>query len=286
VLLPQGIAGLEIGGSFRLGTLGFALDRAQTDATFSGDKLQWGASLSVQQPLSDDFSFASAFERDLILRNTVYNTLTFRQSFLRIGVGPFFGVFNSTVSILKPGLTTSVQVEFPGVAYLYFRSDSTIGGRLVEVGDYTQERSDVAAGIYVGSVILSANLRSRRFSQKTSAAVETVDGLTAYALETDIFRKNAPYKILLSFGYHQLTRTFVDAALAEPVRHALNSIVLGTNVDMYITGFLTTSLNLESSIYTFGGGSLLGISNPGPGGYLFRVSVGFSLNTDRIPVSQ
>ena len=202
------------------------------------------------------------------------------MSFLRIGVGPFFGLFNSTSSILKPGLSTSVQLEFPGIAYMLFRSDSSIGGRLVEVGDYTQERSDIAVGVYVQNVIMSAVLKSRRFSQKTAADAEILDALSVYAFETDIFRKNAPYKVLLSFGYHQLTRSYIHPT---ETLHALNSIVLGTNVDIFLTPYLTTSLNLESSVYSFGSDELLGISNPGPGGYLFRAYVGVTFDTDHLP---
>jgi hypothetical protein len=278
------VAALEISGTFRLGNMSFAQTRPETDVAFAGDQYQWGLDLSVKQAITDDFTFSSSLRRELILRNTVYNTLTYRQSFLRIGVGPFFGLFNSTTSVLKPGITTSVQLEFPGVAYVMFRSDSSIGGRLVEVGDYTQERSDISAGLYVKNIIMSGLLETRRFSQKTAADVETIDTLSIYAFQTDMFRKNAPYKILVTFGYHQLGRTFVHPT--ETVQHTLNSIVLGTKVDLFLTPFLTTSLDLESSIYTFGNGELLGISNPGPGGYLFRAYIGVTFDTDRLTKSE
>jgi hypothetical protein len=233
LLLPVALLpALEVGGTFRLGNMAFAYDREEADTTFAGRELQWGLSLFVRQALTEQFTFSSAFQRDQILRNVAYNTVTFRQSFLRIGVGPFFGVFNSRSAVLKPGISTSVQIEFPGVAYLLFRSDSSIGGRLVEVGDYT------------------------------------------------------PYKVLLSFAYQHLTRSFIHADVDAPVRHALNSIVLGTTLDLYVTPFLTTTVELESSVYTFGGEALLGISNPGPAGYLFRAYAGVTLNTDHIPAQQ
>lgn len=273
------VAALEISGTFRLGNNSFAQDRAETDVTFPGTLDQWGLDLSVKQAITDDFTFSSSLQRELILRNTVYNTLTYRQGFLRIGVGPFFGLFNSPTSILKPGISTSVQLEFAGIAYVLFRSDSSIGGRLVEVGDYTQERSDVSAGLYVKNVIVSGVLQTRKFSQKTAAEVETVDTLSVYALQTDIFRKNAPYKVLLSFGYHQVARSYIHPT--ETVRHILNSIVLGTRLDLYLTPFVSTTLDLESSMYTFGNGELLGISNPGPGGYLFRLYAGATFDLNR-----
>jgi len=278
------LSSLEVTGTFRLGNMAMAETRPETDLTFPGNQYQWGFDLAVRQAITEDFTFASSLERDLVLRNTVYNTLTYRQSFLSIGVGPFFGVFNSRTAILKPGITTSVQLEFPGVAYVLLRSDSTIGGRLVEIGDYTQERSEISAGLYLRNVIMSGVLRTRKYSQKSAADVETVDSLSIYAFETDIFRKNAPYKVLLSFGYHQLVRSFIHPT--ETVRHTLNSIVLGTKVDVQLTPFLTSTIDLESSMYTFGSDSLLGISNPGPGGYLFRVYAGVTFDTDRIPARQ
>lgn len=274
-------AALEISGSFRLGNMSFADDRAEADTEFAGDLLQWGGELSVTQAISEDLVFCSSVRRELVLRNSVYNMLTYRQGFVRIGVGPFFGLFNAAAAILKPGISTSVQLDFPGVAYVMFRSDSSIGGRLVELGDYTQERSDISAGFYARNVIVSGVLETRRFSQKTAADTETVDTLSIYALETDIFRKNSPYKILLSFGYHQLGRAFVHAD--ETVRHQLNSIVVGTFVDMFVTPYLTVSANLESSVYSFGSGALFGVSNPGPGGYLFRAYLGLGFDTEKLP---
>jgi hypothetical protein len=273
------VAALEVSGSFQLGNNAFALDRAETNVTFPGDLYQWGADVSVKQAITDDFTFTSSVQRELILRNTVYNTLTYRQGFLRIGVGPFFGLFNSSTAILKPGITTSVQLELAGLAFVSFRSDSSIGGRLVEIGDYTQERSDISAGLYVKNVIISGLLQTRKFSQKTATDVETVDTLSVYAFQTDIYRKNTPYKLLLTFGYHQLARSYVHPT--ETVQHVLNSIVLGTRLDLYLTPFLSTTLDLESSMYTFGNGELLGISNPGPGGYLFRAYAGVTFDLDR-----
>jgi hypothetical protein len=278
------LAALEVSVDYRMGSMAFLTNRLETDVTFPGTQFGWGFDVGVTQALAEGFTFASSVERDLVLRNTVYNTLTYQQSFLRIGVGPFFGLFNSTAAVLKPGISTAVQVEFPGVAFVSFRSDSTIGGRLVEVGDYTQERSDISAGFYVRNVIMSGVLQTRTFSQKTAADVETVDSLSIYAFQTDIFRKNAPYKVLLSFGYHQLARSFIHPT--ETIRQTLNSIVIGTNVDLFLTPYLTALVNLESSVYTFGGDALLGISNPGPGGYLFRASVGVKLNTDRLPAKE
>ena len=277
-------SGLRIGGRFDLSTLSFKHDRVQTTTAFPGNQVMWGISASVQQDLSDTFSFSSGFHRDLILRNISYNIIEFTQSFLRIGVGPIFGFFNDTASILKAGISTAVQLEFPGIAYLTFRADSSIGGRLVEIGDYTQERSDIAAAVYVKNAIISAEIRSRKYSQKTAADLETVDGITSYSFVTDIYRKNVPYRVGLTFGYQNITRSYISSAAT--VRHVLNSIVLGTKVELAVTQFLTTSIDLESSIYTFGSEALLGVSNPGPGGYLFRVYAGFTFDTERLPAKE
>ncbi|KKK56632.1 hypothetical protein LCGC14_3062600, partial [marine sediment metagenome] len=81
-----------------------------------------------------------------------------------------------------------------------------------------------------------------------------------------------------------LSKKYFDAAdlTVEPVKHTLNSIVIGVAADISITDYLVLLLNLESSIYTFGQHELLGIPNPGPGGYLFRASTGIRLDFDRL----
>ncbi len=271
------IKALEVGASFRLENLAFDKDREATQSSFSGTDLFWGVSVFGNHKLSENLSFEGGFYNDTILRNISYTLFNYNIAFLSLGVGPFFGFFNSPGTILKSGLSTSVRIELPGIIYFQLRADNSIGGRLIEDGDYIQERNDISAGFYVHNAICSLNINTKKFTQKKSGT-EVIDSLNDYSFKTDIFQKNLPFKLHLSFSYQRLTKKYIDSS--DP--HTLNSIILGTAIDLDVTDYLTVLLNLESSIYTFGQDELLGISNPGPGGYLFRFYTGCIINFDKL----
>lgn len=270
---------IDVGAVFRIGNLAFQPNRAITTTTFSGENLLYGISLYASSPITDTFSFESGFYNDSILRNISYTIFNYREKFISIGVGPFFGFFNAASTILKSGISTGVKLELPGIAFINFRSDSTIGGRLIESGDYIQERNDMGIGFYVYNAISSINLSSKKFTQKSSDTLETVDSLIEYSFKTELFQKNIPYRITIAFAYETLSKLFIEAAATTT--HTLDSIMLNTQVDVNITDNIQFSTNLESSIYTFGQDELLGISNPGPGGYLFRLNTGIKVNLDK-----
>jgi len=270
---------LEIGAGFHIGNLGFTHERTSDQTGFDGSNYPWGLSLYGTQPIADNFILNSGFYMDPILRNTVYTIFTYRERFFSIGVGPFFGPFNSKTSLLKSGISTSVRIELPGVAFLSFRADSSIGGRLTQDGDYIQERSDASIGYYVRNAICSLNLLTRKYTQKTTSG-EVIDSTIEYSFKTDIFQKNIPYKVLLTFGYRKTSKTFIENNAS--VSHTLGSILVNTRIDVELTTFLKFIVDLENSIYTFGQDELLGISNPGPGGYLFNLNAGFSIDVDKL----
>ena len=269
--------GLEVGALFRLENLSFKTDRARTDASFSGTDLFWGLSIFATHTLSDKFSLEGGFYNDAILRNVTYTLFNYDEQFINLGIGPFFGLLNSATSILNPGISTSIRLAWPGKVFIYFRADNTIGGRLIEAGDYIQERNDISFGFYVYNAICTLNLNTRKFTQQ-QAGYEVIDSLTNYSFKTDIFQKNIPYRLLFSFSFQTLSKKFTDTA----ADHALSSIILGTEVDFQVTDVLGIMLNLESSIYTFGQGELSGLSNPGPAGFLFRAYAGCKINFDKL----
>lgn len=279
LILPGSLMALDVGADFHIGNLDFTSTRTSDIATFDGLSFPWGISIYANQSVSDMLQLNSGFNIDPVLRNNVYTIFTYKQDFLRLGVGPFFGLFNSPSTLLKSGISVSVQLEFPGIVFLYFRTDSSIGGRIVETGDYIQERSDAAAGFYVRNAICSLNLQTKKYTEKTAAG-EAVENKTDYFFKTDIYKKNIPYRVIFMFGYESMSKTFLESDIVTI--HKLNSIILAAQADIIVTDFLTVITRLDSSIYSFGQEALLGITNPGPGNYLFELSAGFSLNIDRI----
>ena len=274
----QSAGALTVGTDFRIGNLQLERDRSVGQTTFAGDQYPVGGAIYASETLADQLRLDAGFYVDPILRNVFYSLFSYQQNLFTLTVGPFFGFFNAPGSILKSGIATAVRVELPGIAFVSFRADSTIGGRLVEVGDYLQELSEFTAGFWVRNAIGTVSLRSKSYTEK-GASSEVVDTLTEYEFAAQVFQKNVPYQVEIALGYHDLSKSFVAATTTT---HTLGSLVLGTRFETSILDYLGLAIDLESSIYTFGQGELLGVSNPGPGGYLFRVTSTVSVDVDKL----
>ncbi len=272
---------LEVGATFRLENLSFARDRPPTDTTYSGTDLYWGGAVYGSHPLSDSFSLEAGVTSDTILRYTTYALFTFQDQILTVSAGPFFGLLNTGATPVKPGISSSLRLMLPGILYAQVRADTSLGGNLSAAGDYLQEQTAISAGFYVPNAICSLCYLRKRFTEKTAAGA-VVDSLTDWSFQTDIFQKNVPYRIQLTFSWQTLSRQFDGSA----ARHTLNSLVLGSRVDWSVGEYLTLLADLQSSVYTFGMDDLLGVSNPGPGGYMFRLFTGARLDFAHLPSSR
>ena len=277
------LSGLTIGTDFFIGNMAFADDRTEDEIDLPA-LFPWGGSIVVDQQVDEQVSFNLGFYSDSTLNYISYTLIRYSQQFFAITVGPFFGFFNSPNTLLKPGISTSVRADIPGIAFVSFRADSSIGGRLAESGDYLQERSDVSVGFYVRNAILSVNLLTKSYIYRT-ATQEIIDGETEYSFETDLFQKNVPFRILLSFAYQERTKSFIDVDdRTNSSVHRLRSAVLGTELELQLTDWLLLEINLDSSLYSFGdaGDELLSLPATGIGQFLFTAGVGAKIDLDGI----
>lgn len=270
---------LTVGAMFDIGNLAFQPNRASTDTTFPGTYYPWGISVIGSQQISDTMSINTGFLQDTVLRNIAYTTVTFQSNYFSVGAGPSLGVFNSTASPLTPGIETSVRIQIPGIVYLSYGGDSTLGSSLVQTGDYLQQRSSVSLGFYIPNAIASANILTKKYTDKTAAG-STIDQLTLYSFQTDIYQKNVPYRVNLTFGYQTLSKTYVAGSTTTVAQ--LGSIIVGTRLNFRVSDLLNFVADLNSSVYTFGQKALVGLSNPGPNGYLFHLQTGVQVNLDSI----
>jgi hypothetical protein len=265
---------LDLGMQGWIGNLAFKTDRAVTDVTLPGADYFWGLSLYGTQSISDSINFETGFYSDPVLRNISYTLFNYSQKVLSVGIGPFFGLFNDTTTLLKSGISTSVKLELPGIVFVSFRSDSSIGGQLIQVGDYLQSRSDIEFGFYVPNAICTLSLNSRTFDQK-AAADDVVDSMTTYAFTTNLYRKNVPYQLIVKVAYQSIARSFIVAAKTA----SLNSVILGTELDVSLSNSLVLQAGIEGNVYSFGLGTLVG-SDPA---FLFHTFAGVKMSVDAIP---
>ena len=277
LLFPAwGAAGLELGVLFDLGNLGFSPERAATDTAYTGEDLFWGASVEISHGFSGNVSTRGGFYRDPVLRNVAYALLYYELDFVSLGIGTIQGVSNSDSEILKPGIASSIQLSFPGAMFARIRFDTSLGGQLMEPGDYMQSRNELSIGVYVRNAICSLSFESKKFIEQ-QATMEVVDSLLRYSFVADIFQKNVPYRLQFSLAYQSLQKKFLDGTPSPPI-HTLNSVMAGAELDIEVTRFLTLVAGLDSAVLTFGEDELDGLQNPAPGGYLFKARTGFTLN--------
>jgi hypothetical protein len=263
---------LEFGADFRLGNLSFAQTRTSGDHSFAGDVLDWGISLFGSQKISDALTIKTGFYSDRVLRNIAYTTVSYVEGIMVIEVGPFFGYFNSELDpILKPGISASVKLDFPGILFI-----GTLNTRLTADLDYIQERTSVNGGFYVENAICTLAMTQKKFTQINKDGNEVDDSLLEFSFLTDLYQKNTPYRVNIGFAYQMLTKSFFEGG--TEIKHTLGSILVTSALEFNITEAIFFVVGADASLYTYGYDELLAISAPA---FLMNSHAGFRINLDR-----
>jgi len=268
---------VELTTLFHGGSLSFDRESESVETSLSGTDFLYGLSLFGEQSIDDNLTLQAGFVYDPVLRYTTYTTFQYSRDFYTIGVGPFFGLFNSWETIMKSGISTSVRLDFPGIAFASFRSDSSIAARFTKAGDYLQEHNEISVGYYIPYAICSFNLTTKRYVAQQTDTLEVDDSFTEYAYKVDIFQKNVPVRVTLSFAFQQLDRIYSSGGSSET--NSLNSLILGTNfrVELFPDVILITMM--DSNIYSFGSAAGNALSLPeGIGYFLFRGAIGAQIS--------
>lgn len=278
IISASGLAAAELKANFDIGNIDFSPTPLSSNS-FPGTTFPFGFDISYSYDADEAMSLQFGLNRDAVLRNRAYTLFSYDGGLFRIGVGPYFGLFNTAGSVLKSGISTSIHLEAPGIVFIDFRSDSTISARLAAAGDYMQENSDVSVGFFVYNALCSLRLHTQSFVEVTTAYGTVTDSLTEYTFESNIFKKNVPYTILLKLGYQTRQKTWDDT---NNKSQQLNSIILGTKFNLDVTPDFTLIVGLDSNLYSFGfynDGTqiqLMDFATTFPGVYLFKAELGFT----------
>lgn len=282
ILIIFPVSSMEVSTLFHISDISFDNTDTEPVSSFSGKYYPWGISVFGNDEISDAMSLKAGVFYDPILRYTTYTLFEYQHEFFKLGVGPFFGIFNTPGTILKSGISTSVRVEVPGILFASLRADSSIGSRFVKVGDYLQEFNEISVGYYIPNAICSVNLISKSFVTKQGETLEVDDSFTEYAFKVDMFQKNVAFTALLSFAYQTVTRSYLNTSTSVTHENTLNSLILGTNFRFQLAKGFTLITNLESNVYSFGYNDTTALTLPTtlPGVFLFRLTTGISLDLD------
>ncbi len=268
---------LEFGADFRMGNLAFQHDRSSGDLTFPGTALDWGIALFGSQKVSDTLNVKMGFYMDPILRNIAYTTISYTEGIMVVEVGPFFGFLNSEWSpILKPGISASAKVDFPGILFLGLGADCTLNTHIRNTLDYFQEKTSFFGGFYVENAICTLSLSKLNFTQIHKDGYEMNDSLLDISFLADLYQKNTPYKLNMGFAYQVLTKAFYLSG--GTVKHTLGSILVSSALEINITEAVFLVIGAEASLYTYGFDDLLALSMPP---FLMNGHAGIRVNIDR-----
>lgn len=273
LVLSLPLAAFEIGAYYNVSNLDYRNNRTSSATGLPGTEYPMGVRVTGRDELSEGLALDLTYDYDSILRSIAYTRLSYIDDYFAITFGPFFGVLNSTGNFVQSGISTTVELFLPGIAFARLRSDNSLSGRLIVAGDYIQEQSELAIGFYAPNVIPTVYVNSKRYTSKTDAG-ENVDTLNEYGVRTDIFQKAIPYRVNLNFAYQTAGRQFIETATTT---QTYGSVVLGIRLDLTLFEFLTFTADLDSSIYTFGLEDLVG--EVSADSFLFRLSTGLSIDT-------
>jgi hypothetical protein len=169
-------------------------------------------------------------------------------------------------------------LELPGVVFVSLRSDNSLTGSLNESGDFSQSLIDLTLGFYAKNAICSFILSSKQYSE-LQGTTEIIDHLISYSFKADIFQKNIPFRLVLTFGYQTLDKKYTDAGVS--INHGLNSVLLGTELDVVLGSRLELIFGIDNNLFTLGSGLLAGNNYFGFAPYLFQAYTGFRLNFEQ-----
>jgi hypothetical protein len=275
---------LEIGVEARAGNLQFPWsDVAPTAGTgaFPSDNYFWGGAGYLSAPLGEDASVQIGYETDPVLRNLITGSIEFERGAARIAVGPFIGLLNSDSSPFSAGLSTTIGLQWPGVAYASLRSAGGLSLGLAFLADTLnmepQALAEIKAGFYVHNAIVSGTITSKRFCDSDPSGGLIVDSLTSYYLSVEAFKKNVPYTVLAKAGYEFRSKYFATEAAAD----SLGSVNLGLEAGFDLFPGIALKGGLSTGIFVSGLDALAGRS-PDANSFLFSASLGCVVETDKL----
>jgi hypothetical protein len=277
----QAAFALEFGIDAETGNLQFPWDQTSplpaSVAAFPTTNYFWGGEAWLNAPLGDEASVRVSYDRDPVLRNMMIAAVQFERGIARISVGPLFGFYNSDSTPFSAGLSASVRLQWPGVAYVSLSSDGGTAISVFQSDADPQARTELSAGFYVPHAIVSGLVSVKRFNDLDSGGQLVSDSLTRYAMTIDVFKKNVPYTGTLSIGYELRSKHYAASASTD----SLGAIVLGLGATAELDRAWSLKGGISTGAYVFGLDSLQG-RGPGNSAFLFSADLGVSVDVSQI----
>ena len=233
----------------------------QNGEEFKGHFFPFGK-LNIKDQLTDTFGYTATMERDPLLRNTLSCEMTIDAGFLKLSVGPLFGMFNSWDTLIRPGVSTSLGLEFPGIFFLNLRGGATFGS------EYSLETSCISLGFWLPNLLSTINLSANKYNDGPLIQ----DELLRVSYRADIHAKNIPYTVSIEMGYQALTRGYSSSG-----EDIIRAVFLGFEADVNIKPNFTLILGSEIPVFIWGKDDLKKAKNH----WFFQAFAGFKWSLEK-----
>lgn len=218
-----------------------------TDASFSPNKPQFGASFILRDAISPNIDSILSFEADPLNGNTLFARAIFKTSYLEISAGPSFGVLNTrskesgVSNLFQPGLGIGFSIIAPGIVVASADTDFALPSPADSGGIVYLQKSSLSAGFYLPNILCSLAV-----NQKTNTeSGKNITSITDYGFYTESFRKGSRFRISVDFIY-RISDFFI--AVDNPGNRKLGNLVLG--------GGLTWAPSMDFNFFILGTGSV------------------------------
>jgi hypothetical protein len=140
--------------------------------------------INVNGDLSETMSFNVSAARDNILLNSLSFTLNNRTDNFRFEFGPFIGI-GDRLETPNTGIIGSIEITFPGIAFLIFGGSSTLGSSFDFTSDSIRETAEVKFGFMLPFIIPSVSVSTKSLTwqkQLEETTLTLCDTLTSFQL--------------------------------------------------------------------------------------------------------
>ncbi|MDR1389692.1 MAG: hypothetical protein LBJ31_06920 [Treponema sp.] len=234
--------------------------------TFNGTYTPSGK-IEISDSLGDTFRFTVALARDSVLRNSFGGEVEIGTTNFIFSVGPFLGLFNSS-DYLKPGISGSMQLVFPGVVFVRIGAAATLPG-VSGTGDYETLSTGAAVGFWLPNLVNTISFTTKKFSIQETRDRYTEDALYRAQYRGAVHSKSNAYIVAITTGFQMLKRRYENTSSADT--DEMRSFFMGFDTEIVIKPLFTLLLGVEAPLYSWGNAPL----ERKDGAMFFSASAGF-----------
>ncbi len=250
MLISSSFYGLDLTTSFNIGNLGL-----QKNMASSTPGMIWGSSILVEQKINEQFFFMGGIIVDDIIGNKLDSRISYKTTYLELGLGPSMASINNDQFQLKPALNGYIEIKKEGYFFISGEIYSTIGNLSDSVKDYSQLSTTLSLGLYIPGAICIFSFGNEQYStfntSITSVVSKTTDLNSFYQLEADLYKKNVPFNLILKMGYKSFKRIFPANDVEGRTIAGIGSVFIGLGTRINIGRKIVLEAGIDSGLYNF-----------------------------------